>query len=96
MVIHPESPALNQARIASRRSEGGHNVPAESVISRIPRLLELVKASLPLLDVLPVFDNSAALDPFLPVFTISHGSLALHQDPLPCWAAGALGVDQAT
>ena len=47
VLIHLESAALNQARIARRVSEGGHGVPAEKVISRIPRLLDLVKASLP-------------------------------------------------
>ena len=38
VLIHLESAALNQAHIASRVSEGGHGVPAEKVISRIPRL----------------------------------------------------------
>jgi len=37
--IHLESSDLNQARVAMRVSEGGHEVPSEKIISRIPRLL---------------------------------------------------------
>ena len=90
VLIHLESTVLNQARIASRVSEGGHSVPADKVISRIPRLLDQVRASIPLVDVLQVYDNSSAVDPFVPVFTITNGSLRLHRDPLPAWAAALL------
>ncbi len=38
VLIHLECAALNQARIATRVSEGGNSVPVEKVISRIPRL----------------------------------------------------------
>lgn len=88
--IHLESPALNLARIASRLSEGGHDVPAEKVRSRIPRLLHQVRTSLPLVDVLRIYDNSSAQDPFRPVLTLREGSLRLHQEPLPQWAAACL------
>ena len=90
VLIHLESTDLNQARIASRVSEGGHSVPADKVISRIPRLLDQVRASIPLVDVLRVYDNSSAVDPFVPVFTITNGSFELHRDPLPAWAAALL------
>jgi len=88
--IHLESTGLNQARVAMRVHEGGHDVPPEKVISRIPRLLQHVHASIPLVDVLRVYDNSSALDPFQPVLTISQGALQLHQDPLPTWAAALI------
>jgi predicted ABC-type ATPase len=52
VLILLESTDLNQARIAGRVSEGGHNVPADKVISPIPRLLDQVRASIPLVDVL--------------------------------------------
>ncbi len=85
--IHLESVDLNQARVAMRVSEGGHDVPSEKVIRRIPRLLRHVQASIPLVDVLRVYDNSSALDPFRPVLTIRQGVLESRSDPLPCWAA---------
>jgi predicted ABC-type ATPase len=88
--IHLESPALNLARIACRVREGGHDVPAEKVRSRIPRLLHQVRTSLPLVDVLRIYENSSAQAPFRPVLTLSHGTLRLHQEPLPHWAAACL------
>ena len=96
VLIHLESANLNQARIAGRVSEGGHSVPADKVISRIPRLLDQVRTSISLLDVLRVYDNSSAVDPFVPVFTISNGSLRLHRDPLPAWAAGLLSGTESS
>lgn len=90
--IHLESSDLNQARVAMRVSEGGHHVPSEKIASRIPRLLLHVLASIPLVDVLRVYDNTSALDPFRPVLTIHLGVVQLHQDPLPSWA-GALIAD---
>ena len=90
VLIHLETAQLNQARIASRVSEGGHNVPSDKVIARLPRLLNHVRASIPLVDVLRVYDNSSALNPFLPVLTISDGRVERHLDPLPEWAAALL------
>ena len=96
VLIHLESTGLNQARIAGRISEGGHRVPADKVISRIPRLLDQVRASIPLVDVLRAYDNSSADDPFAPVVTITNGCLRLDRDPLPAWAAALLSGTQAT
>ena len=96
VLIHLESTDLNQARIAGRVSEGGHSVPADKVISRIPRLLDQVRASIPLVDVLRAYDNSSADDPFAPVVTITNGCLRLDRDPLPPWAAALLAGTQAT
>jgi predicted ABC-type ATPase len=96
VLIHLESTGLNQARIAGRVSEGGHGVPADKVISRIPRLLDQVRTSIPLVDVLRVYDNSSAVDPFVPVFTITNCSLRMHQVPLSPWAAALLSGTQAT
>ena len=90
VLIHLETAELNQARIASRVSEGGHHVPSDKVIARLPRLLNHVRASIPLVDVLRVYDNSSALNPFLPVLTISDGRVERHLDPLPEWAAALL------
>ena len=46
--IHLHIVSLNQARIAQRVFEGGHNVPNEKIINRIPRTLKLIKKTLPL------------------------------------------------
>lgn len=90
VLIHLLDPALNQARIHQRVNEGGHNVSPEKVVSRIPRLLQHVRTSLPLCDVLRMSDNSSAEEPFLPVCTITKGRLSQHLHPLPAWAKDLL------
>ena len=60
VLIHLESTDLNQARIAGRVSEGGRSVPADKVISPIPRLLDQVRASIPQVDVLRAYANCSA------------------------------------
>ena len=50
VMIHLESTSLNKARVAQRVEEGGHDVPAEKVETRIPRLLRLIKSVIPLCD----------------------------------------------
>ncbi|MEX0588116.1 MAG: hypothetical protein WD136_02570 [Cyanobium sp.] len=92
VLIHLDDPMLNQARIAQRIAEGGHHVPPEKVISRIPRMLSHVKASLPLCDEVRLIDNSSSDQPFLPVLTIRQGVIELHQHPLTPWADALIGA----
>jgi predicted ABC-type ATPase len=86
VLIHLEHAELNAARVAQRVREGGHNVPTEKLLKRIPRLLDQVKTAIPLCDEVRVLDNSSAEDPFRPVMTIKLGRTELHQHPLPAWA----------
>ncbi|MEI8252048.1 MAG: AAA family ATPase [Synechococcus sp. ELA057] len=88
--IHLECAALNQARISQRVEEGGHAVPADKVISGIPRLLRHVRASLPLCDQFRAFDNSSFEQPFMPVFSLVNARLEVQRNPLPAWAADLL------
>lgn len=90
VMIHLDPVALNQARVAERVSTGGHGVPEEKVASRIPRTLSHVKASIALCDRVRVYDNSLVDDPFRPVFSITHGRLRHHCNPLPDWAEALL------
>ncbi|MCR6651268.1 MAG: AAA family ATPase [Cellvibrionaceae bacterium] len=87
VVIHVESTALNFARISQRVAEGGHNVPADKVETRILRMLEHVRIATPLCDQVRVLDNSRLDDPFRPVLTIKAGVRTAHMSPLPRWAA---------
>lgn len=90
VLIHLESAQLNQARVAERVAEGGHGVPDDKLTSRIPRMLEHVRISLPLCDLVRVYDNSFADNPFIPVVTIDEGHVERHLDPLPDWAEALL------
>ena len=51
-------PQINIARVASRVSAGGHDVPVEKIISRYDRALALVHDLIPLCDVCHIYDNS--------------------------------------
>lgn len=86
VVIHVQSPELNLARINQRAQEGGHNVPRDKVISRIPRMLDNVKKAIPLCDQVRMLDNSSLKKPFLEVLTIKNGVRTKHVNPLPTWA----------
>jgi predicted ABC-type ATPase len=88
--IHLDLISLNQARVAQRVAEGGHNVPAEKVTSRIPRVLNHIKQTLPLCDFVSILDNSRADNPFQQVATLRNGQLECFQNSLPNWAISLL------
>ena len=83
--IHLELTELNRARIAQRVSEGGHTVPEEKVISRIPRLLANIKQALPLCNQVYILNNSSAENPFQRVATLIEGRLETHLEVTPDW-----------
>lgn len=83
--IHVEHPQLNAMRVAQRVSEGGHNVPAEKIFSRIPRVIENVRRALPLCDVVRFYDNSSSDNPFVPVRTLRNRQIEDHLSPSPEW-----------
>ena len=87
--IHLDTVSLNQARVAQRISEGGHNVPDEKVVSRIPRLLQNIKKTLPLCDQVRILNNSRIDSPFQQVAVIRNGQLR-QEIPLPDWAKDLL------
>jgi len=84
--IHLDTVSLNQARVAQRMSEGGHNVPAEKVASRIPRLLQNIKKTLPLCDQVRILNNSRLDSPFEQVAVIRNGQKVQQKISLPIWA----------
>ena len=90
VLIHLEKAELNAARVAQRVQEGGHNVPTEKLLKRIPRMLNQVKTAIPLCDEVRVLDNSSAENPFRPLMTIKLGQVECHQHPLPAWATQLL------
>jgi len=88
--IHLENVSLYQARVAQRLSEGGHNVPDEKVASRIPRLLQNIKQTLPLCDQVRILNNSRIDNPFQQVAVIRNGQTIQQEIPLPDWAKDLL------
>lgn len=88
--IHLQFNELNQARIAQRVSEGGHDVPAEKVVSRIPRTLRYVREALPLTDRVRLYDNSSEAQPYRLIAELKQGTVSAAVDPLPDWACALL------
>lgn len=84
--IHLNNTELNQARISQRVSEGGHNVPDDKVISRIPRTLDNIRAAIDLCDQVWLLDNSSIDHPFQQVATANNGQIQHLTNPLPDWA----------
>lgn len=92
VIVHLESPALNQARVAQRVSEGGHAVPADKVASRIPRTLQNLRKALPLCDQVHMLDNSSASSPLERVAVLKAQMPMFLAEPLPGWVGELLGV----
>ncbi len=84
--IHLQNDELNQARVAQRVSEGGHNVPTDKIISRIPRTMFYVKEALALVDVAKFYDNSSHSQPFISIVQLTRGELVNQVEILPDWA----------
>lgn len=84
--IHLQNDQLNQARVFQRVSEGGHSVPKEKIISRIPRTMQYVSDALSLVDVTQFYDNSSHKHPFTSVALIQNSALQVQQRSLPDWA----------
>lgn len=87
--IHLQNTALNQARVAQRVSEGGHNVPAVKIINRIPRTFINIQKTIALCDYVYLLDNSLLTNPFKQIATMIHGQMKT-TDPLPNWASEIL------
>jgi len=88
--IHLDTVYLNQARVAQRLSEGGYNVPDEKVASRIPRLLQNIKITIPLCDQVRILNNSRIDSPFEQVAVIRNGQKFQQEIVLPDWAKDLL------
>ncbi len=78
-------PQTSEQRVAMRVSQGGHDVPAEKLVTRFPRTLANLQAALRELPCVLVFDNSDLRTPFRQVAIFQNGSPVLFNEPLPRW-----------
>lgn len=88
--IHLIDPSLNEARVYQRTLEGGHDVPAEKIHTRIPRTMKNIKTALPLVDEAWILDNSSGQNRFRQIAIIQSGYCEKKVDPLPAWAMDLL------
>ena len=87
MYIHLEQVQLNKARVKQRVTEGGHDVPAQKIESRIPRTMASVKVAIPLCDWVYILENSSADEPFVQVAEMHGGQFTVHLESVPEWFA---------
>jgi predicted ABC-type ATPase len=88
--IHLIDPSLNEARVYQRTLEGGHNVPAEKIHTRIPRAMKNIKTALPLVDEAWILDNSSGQNRFQQIAIIKSGYCEKKVNPLPAWVMDLL------
>ena len=84
--FHLQDPSLNQARVLQRIEEGGHPVPDDRILERIPRTFENVKAALKIVDSATLLDNSLLSNPFQKVAEIQQQKIIFLMDHAPEWS----------
>jgi len=81
--VHLETAELNLARVSQRVSEGGHAVPDDKVLARIPRTVHNIRTVLPLVDRAQFYDNSSQQLPFKGVASLFNGNIEEQVHSLP-------------
>ncbi len=84
------SAKLSAERVAMRVSQGGHNVPADKLVSRFPRTLANLKAALARLPNVLVYDNSDLARPYRQVTHLEQGQALALAKPSPKWLRDVL------
>lgn len=77
--------SLNEARVYQRTLEGGHDVPAEKIRSRIQKTMKNIQTALPLVDEAWILDNSSAQNRFQQITIIKESYYEEKVNPLPVW-----------
>jgi predicted ABC-type ATPase len=83
-------PSLNKARVTSRVTSGGHNVPEAKIESRIPRTLANLRQCIGLADEIHLVDNSSLDQPYVRVAVWEDGEWRSLCENLPGWATGLI------
>jgi len=78
-------PEISDDRVAMRVSQGGHDVPAEKIIGRYPRVMSNLGRALAELSNVRVYDNSDLARPYRLVAVKENGREIELQEPAPEW-----------
>jgi predicted ABC-type ATPase len=78
-------PETSGQRVAMRVSQGGHDVPAEKLVTRFPRTLANLKAAIQALPHVLIFDNEDLKHPFRRVAVYENGKAVFLAQPPPVW-----------
>jgi predicted ABC-type ATPase len=83
IAIYLVDPQLNCARVGSRVVDGGHSVPEEKILSRIPRTTNNIADAITLCNEFLLFDNSSQQEPFRLKLAIRDGVVVFENNPPP-------------
>jgi predicted ABC-type ATPase len=86
-------PAVSEARVAMRVSQGGHDVPAEKLVARFPRTLANLKTAIRDLPHVWIFDNDDLRTPFRQVAVFENGQQVTLNVPVPEWLTPLLPLE---
>lgn len=84
--FHLGDASLNSARVASRVVAGGHRVPEDKIVSRLPRTFANIRDCVGLADELHLVDNASAREPYQRIASWQDGQWTLHRREAPEWA----------
>jgi len=87
LYIGVSGPDRCDERVAMRVSQGGHDVPADRLVARYPRSLANLRAALPLLSAVLVYDNEDLRRPYRLVAKVVGGKVEEVVTDLPAWWA---------
>ena len=87
-----EHPGISIGRVQQRVARGGHDVPVDRLRARFPRTLENLRAAIPIVNEVFLFDNSSADVPYRFAARYADGQLVAHHPPLPRWTRGLPGL----
>jgi len=78
-------PEVSEQRVAMRVSQGGHDVPADKLVTRYPRTLANLQAAIRELPNVWIFDNDDLREPFRKVAIYEQGRRVFQRKPIPKW-----------
>lgn len=85
-----DGPEISEERVMMRVSQGGHDVPADRLVSRFPRTLTNLRAAIASLPHVWVFDNQDLRRPFRKVAVFESGRGVFLAKRLPPWLPSVL------
>jgi predicted ABC-type ATPase len=78
-------PAKAEERVMMRVTQGGHDVPADKLVTRFPRTNENLRKSIRVLPHVFVFDNNDLSDPYRRIAVFHNGEAAFLSKSMPVW-----------
>jgi predicted ABC-type ATPase len=83
--IGVSAPEISDGRVAMRVAQGGHDVPANKIIERYPRVMNNLRRALVEVTHVHVYDNSDLKRPYRLVAVKEDGQKIELHDPVPAW-----------